>query len=534
MPSVLRSRLVLAPLLAFFLGLAGTSGLTLWAAEAKTSRKADKSAAKGKAETPPPAPAGGALTLKVDAKPINREAAERVSYSAVVRRTAGSVVYVYSSKVVRTPELPPYMNDPRLRRFFEEMLPRGGDEDEAPGNRAPRNNNRTPRNRGSDQTQQGLGSGVVITADGYVVTNHHVIDGADDVSVSLGESSRRYAAKVVGRDPGTDLAVLKIEAENLSPATFADSDQVEVGDMVLAIGNPFGVGQSVSRGIVSALSRGMGMGVFEDFIQTDAAINPGNSGGALIDTDGRVVGINSAIMTRSGSSAGIGFAIPANLTRFVVEQLVNNGKVERGFLGVRPQELTDELTASFGTEKGALISEVTEGSPAEKAGIKSGDVILRIERTEIRDARHLLLTISKIAPGTEVEVQILRGNARETLRAKLTRRDDDALAREDGTPEKKDEGVLNGVGVGDLTPETRTRLQIPARIKGALITNIDPESPAARQGLREGDIILELDRRACTNADEAVKLSEEIKGPKVLVLVYRNGRTRYLAIDESK
>jgi serine protease Do len=247
-----------------------------------------------------------------------------------------------------------------------------------------------------------------------------------------------------------------------------------------------------------------------------------------------VVGINSAIMTRSGSSAGIGFAIPANLTRFVVEQLVNHGKVERGFLGVRPQELTDELTASFGTEKGALISEVTEGSPAEKAGIKSGDVILRIEKTVIRDARHLLLTISKIAPGTEVEVQLLRGGARETVRAKLTRRDDDALAREDGTPGQKDEGVLNGVGVGDITPETRSRLQIPARIKGALITTIDPESPAARQGLREGDIILELDRRPCTNADEAVKLSEEIKGPKVLVLVYRGGRTRYLAIDESK
>ena len=533
MSSALRSRLVLAPLLAFVVGLSGTSGLTLWAAEGRSGRKAEKSAAKGKAEAPA-APAGAPLSLKVDAKPINRDAPERVSYSAVVRRTAGSVVYVYSSKVVRTPELPPYLNDPRLRRFFEEMLPRGGDEDETPGNRTPRNNNRTPRNRGSDQTQQGLGSGVVITADGYIVTNHHVIDGADDVSVSLGESNRRYTAKVVGRDPGTDLAVLKIEAENLSPATFADSDQVEVGDMVLAIGNPFGVGQSVSRGIVSALSRGMGMGMFEDFIQTDAAINPGNSGGALIDTDGRVVGINSAILSRSGSSAGIGFAIPANLTRFVVEQLVNTGKVERGFLGVRPQELTDELTASFGTEKGALISEVTEGSPAEKAGIKSGDVILRIEKTEIRDARHLLLTISKIAPGTEVEVQLLRGGARETVRAKLTRRDDDALAREDGTPGQKDEGVLNGVGVGDITPETRTRLQIPARIKGALITSIDPETPAARQGLREGDIILELDRRPCTNADEAVKLSEEIKGPKVLVLVYRNGRTRYLAIDESK
>jgi len=535
MPSALCSRLVLAPLLAFALGLAGTSGLTLWAAEGKSGRKAEKSAPKAKAQPVAPAPASGKLSLKVDAKPINRDATERVSYSAVVRRTAGSVVYVYSSKVTRTPEFPPYLNDPRLRRFFEEMQPRGGDEDDAPGNRAPRNNNRSPRNRGSDQTQQGLGSGVVITADGYIVTNHHVVDGADGVSVSLGESNRRYAAKVVGRDPGTDLAVLKIEAENLSPATFAESDLVEVGDMVLAIGNPFGVGQSVSRGIVSALSRGMGMGVFEDFIQTDAAINPGNSGGALIDTDGRVVGINSAILTRSGSSAGIGFAIPANLTRFVVEQLVNNnGKVERGFLGVRPQELTDELTASFGTEKGALISEVTEGSPAEKAGIKSGDVILRIERTEIRDARHLLLTISKIAPGTEVEVQILRGNARETLRAKLTRREDDAPEREGGSPGKKDEGVLNGVGVGDITPETRSRLQIPARIKGALITSIDPESPGARQGLREGDLILELDRRPCSNADEAVKLSEEIKGPKVLVLVYRNGRTRYLAIDESK
>jgi serine protease Do len=385
-----------------------------------------------------------------------------------------------------------------------------------------------------DQTQQGLGSGVVITADGYILTNNHVVEDADDVRVSIGDSNKRYEAKIVGRDPGSDLAVLKIEASNLSPATFGDSDQLLVGDVVLAIGNPFGVGQSVSRGIVSALGRGMGIGVFEDFIQTDAAINPGNSGGALLDTDGRVVGINSAILSRSGGFAGVGFAIPINLARSVAEQIANTGKVERGFLGVRPQELTEELTAQFGAEKGALISEVTEDSPAEKAGIKTGDVVTRINGLEIRDARHRLLTISKFAPNTEVSVDLLRNGKTETVKVKLARRDEEALARNDGGAPGKDEGVLNGVGVGDITPEIRSQLQIPARVKGAIITGIEADSPAAKQGLREGDIIMELDRRPCTNASEAVKLSEEIKGPKVLVLVWREGRTRYLAIDESK
>jgi serine protease Do len=246
------------------------------------------------------------------------------------------------------------------------------------------------------------------------------------------------------------------------------------------------------------------------------------------------VGINSAILSRSGSFAGVGFAIPANLARFVTEQLVNNGKVERGFLGVRPQELTDELTAQFGTEKGALISEVTEDSPAEKAGIKSGDVILKVNETEIRDARHLLMTISKLAPGSEAAVQYLRDGKKSSVTVKLARRDDEALARSDGTPGAKDEGVLNGVGVGDITAEVRAQLNIPARVKGAIITSIEADSPAAKQGLREGDVIMELDRRPCTNAAEAVKLSEEIKGPKVLVLIWRNGRSTYLAIDESK
>jgi serine protease Do len=307
-----------------------------------------------------------------------------------------------------------------------------------------------------------------------------------------------------------------------------------VGDVVLAIGNPFGVGQSVSRGIVSALSRGVGFGPFEDFIQTDAAINPGNSGGALLDTDGRVIGINSAILSRSGGFAGVGFAIPANLARSIAEQLANNGRVERGFLGVRPQPFDEELTAQFGTEKGALLSEVTEDSPADKAGLKAGDVVTKINATELRDARHLLLTVSQIAPGTEVTIEYLRDGKTATTTAKLARRDEDALAREDGAAPKKEEGVLNGVGVGEITAELRSQLGIPGRIQGVIVTSIEPDTPAAKQGLREGDVILELDRRPITDVKGAIKLSEEIKGPKFLMRIWRGGRSTYLAIDESK
>ncbi len=414
-----------------------------------------------------------------------------------------------------------------------ESAPRGNQRKNTPNNRknAPqgKSGNRLP-----DQTQQGLGSGVIITADGYVLTNNHVVEDADDVRVSIGESNKRYAAKVVGRDAATDLAVLKIDATGLSPATFGDSDQLQVGDVVLAIGNPFGVGQSVSRGIVSALSRGVGIGPFEDFIQTDAAINPGNSGGALLDTEGRVIGINSAILSRSGGFAGVGFAIPINLVRSVAEQIVNTGRVDRGFLGVAPQDLTEDLTSQFGADKGALISQVTDDSPASRAGLRAGDVITKVNNVEIRDARHLLMTVSQISPNTEVNLEYLREGKAQSGKARLARRDDEALARTDSVPPQKDIGVLNGVGVGDITPQLRDQLQLPPKVKGALVTNVDPDSPSGQQGLREGDIILELDRKLVADAEEAVKLSEEIKGPKVLVRIWRNGRYSYLAIDESR
>ena len=462
-----------------------------------------------KADAHPP------LTLNVDARPIDRNAAERVSYAPIVSKTAASVVFVYSNKQVKGQDLTPFMEDPMLRRFF------GG-----PGGR----NGRTP-----DQVQHGLGSGVIISGNGYILTNNHVVEGADEVKVSIGESLRRYDATVVGTDALADVAVLQIKADGLVPATFGDSDQLQVGDVVLAIGNPFGIGQSVSRGIVSALGRGPGIEAVEDFIQTDAAINPGNSGGALIDSSGRVVGINTAIVSGTGGSAGVGFAIPINLVRRVTEQIIATGHATRGFLGVQPQELTPELADRFKSERGALIAEVTPGSPADKAGLAAGDVITKINDTEIRSARYLLLAVSQFAPDTEVTVEFLRDGKTRTVTAKLTNRPETSRMREGRqNGDTKDVGVLNGVGVGDITPELRDQLQIPERLHGAVITDIDSSTPSAKQGLREGDVILELDRQPVKNAEDAVRLSEEIKGPKVTVRIWREGRSRYIVVDEAK
>lgn len=458
------------------------------------------------------------LQLKVDRAQIDRDAPVRASYASVVKQASGSVAYVYSTKQVRGQDLTPFLNDPMFRRFFGGPEGREGREGRAP-----------------DRTQRGLGSGVVITRDGYIITNNHVVEGADEVKVSIGESSKRYDAKVIGADSLADIAVLKIEADGLSTVTFGDSDQLLVGDTVLALGNPFGLGPSVSRGIVSAVSRGnLGIEAIEDFIQTDAAINPGNSGGALIDNAGRLIGINTAILSRSGGFAGVGFAIPINLVRASAEQIVNTGRVDRGFLGVAPQTITPELAAQFGTDQGALIAEVTTGSPAEQAGLKSGDVVTKINNTEIREPRQLLLTVSQLAPGTTVQVHYLRDGKTNTATAKLARRPDQTGASDGTQGATQNRGVLNGVSVGEITSPLRQQLQIPSRIQGAIVTQIQPDSPAAKQGLREGDIILELDRKPVKNAEEAVALSEQIPGPKVTLLIWRDGRSLYTVIDESK
>ncbi|HWA28493.1 MAG TPA: Do family serine endopeptidase [Lacunisphaera sp.] len=459
------------------------------------------------------------LDLRVDSAPVDRNAPPPYSYAPIVKRTAASVVYVYSSKTVSGRTLAPFLDDPMFRQFF--------------GRRGQQLPEQIP-----DQVRQGLGSGIVVSANGYILTNNHVVEGADDVKVAIGESSRRYDATVVGTDALADIAVLRIDAKGLVPATLGDSDQLQIGDPVIAIGNPFGVGQSVSGGIVSALGRGPGIEAVEDFIQTDAAINPGNSGGALLDTAGRVVGINTAIM--SGGSrgfAGVGFAIPINLARMVVEQIASTGQVNRGFLGVMPQSLTPELADHFKTDEGALIAEVTPDSPAEKAGIQAGDVITRVNGNKVTSARRLLLVVGQFAPGTEVTVDCLREGKTRTVKVTLAKRPEREGAggsREAGGGGGKDVGVLNGVGVGDLTPELRQQMQIPARIQGAIITNVDPTSPSGKQGLQEGDVILELDRQPVHNAEEAVRRSEEIKGPKVMVRLWRDGRSQFVIVDESE
>jgi len=459
------------------------------------------------------------LKLTTDVSPIDRDSFDRVSYAAVVKRAAPSVVDVLSTTMVKTPDMSQYFNDPLFRHFFG--VPEG------PQGGAPENDGGRPH----EHRSQNLGSGIIVTSDGYVLTNNHVVEGAEEVKVKFGEPEREFVATVVGRDAETDIAVLKIDATGLPTAILGDSDQLQVGDTVLAIGDPFGIGPAVTHGIVSALARNTNLHIedLEDFIQTDAPINPGNSGGALVDAQGRVIGINTAILSHSGGSNGVGFAIPINLVKSVAEQLVSTGKVERGFLGVKLEALTPDLAAEFGTATGALVADVNPDTPAEKAGLKSGDIITRLNGKLVENANHLQLAIISLPPGTDVTVGYLRDGKEATVTIKLGVR-----PASDLQAANKDEGVLNGVAVADITDEVREQLQLPAGLKGAVITEVDPDSGSAQAGLAQGDVILELNRKPVHNADEAVRLSDEIKGPKVLVRIWRKGFSQYVVVDETK
>jgi serine protease DegQ len=330
------------------------------------------------------AASGAAVQQAPTAGPLP-SAASVGSYSEAVRRATPSVVNIFSSKEIRTPRHP-LLNDPVFRRFFGDQLP-----DEA-------------------QRASSLGSGVIVSPGGYLLTNHHVVEAADEIEVALPDG-KKLLAKVVGNDPETDLAVLRVDAENLPAITFGSSDTLRVGDVVLAIGNPFGVGQTVTAGIVSALGRtGLGINTFENFIQTDAAINPGNSGGALIDAGGNLIGINTAIFSRSGGSMGIGFAIPVSTAKMVLEQIVKNGAVTRGWIGVEVQELSPQAAESFklGATRGALIAGVLRGGPADKAGVKPGDVLYEIEGRPVSDPSTMLNVVAALAPGAAAHMKLKR------------------------------------------------------------------------------------------------------------------------------
>ena len=347
----------------------------------------------------PNAARSGVVTLYESA--MNGGDLPSVGFSKAAQRVMPAVVNVFTSSEVKTPASP-FMDDPRFRFFF-------GDEFD----------NNVP------QQSSSLGSGVIVSHDGYILTNHHVVESADEIEVALADG-RTAKGHIIGSDPDTDLAVIKVDLGNNLPAiTFGQSDQAHVGDIVLAVGNPFGVGQTVTMGIISALKRNhLGLSTFENFIQTDAAINPGNSGGALVDVEGNLLGINSAIYSPNGGSLGIGFAIPVSTAKKVMEQIIQNGAVTRGWVGIAVQELTPELAESFKLKDtmGVLIAEVVRGSPADKAGIKAGDILVSIDGKPLADSTAMLETISALPPGKEAALMLLRNQSEIVIQVKVGKR----------------------------------------------------------------------------------------------------------------
>jgi serine protease Do len=466
-------------------------------------------------------PGKAGLVLKEDAVAVNRGPIESASFSGVVKRVAPSIVKVTVQMKARAASmesgeengLPPGLDDPALRRFF------GGHMRSIP-----------------DAPEGSLGSGVIVSPDGYIVTNNHVVDGAKVVTVTLSDG-RELSARVVGRDPQTDVAVIKVAAKDLPAITFAPSRNVEVGDRVLAIGNPFGIGETVTTGIVSATGRRAGIGLkYEDFIQTDAAINPGNSGGALVDVEGRLVGINTAILSHSGGFQGVGLAVPSDIVSNVAETLVSKGRVVRGFIGIGVQDLTPGLADSFGlaAHSGAIITDVQPETPGASAGLKSGDVITSVDGHEIDSAAKLSLEIGENPPGTKVTLDILRdGKPDHFTLTTATKPSGDRSEGSDELAQGDDKGVLNGVGVGDIDPNARRQLDLPDRLSGAVITSVEPSSASARAGLREGDVILEINRHPVSSSKDAVDLSSGDSNRKTLVKLWSHGATVYVVVDES-
>jgi serine protease Do len=489
----------------FLKGRRGLATLTLAAALAATGFYGLRAASLGTLPFEHAAP-----TIKTAAR---SEAAAGRGYSAVVKRVVPAVVNISSSKVVKQAAMEtPQGVDPFFRQFF--------------GNDFNRRFN-VPQER----TEKALGSGVIVAPEGYILTNNHVVEGAKEVTVTL-HDKREFKARVVGTDPRTDVAVLKIEGSNFPALTLADSSKVEVGDFVLAIGDPFGVGQTVTSGIVSATGRGgLGIEQVEDFIQTDAPINPGNSGGALVDDEGHLIGINTAILAgNSGGNQGIGFAVPVNMARHDLNEILAHGKVEHGYLGILPQDVTPALAKAFNTSEtnGALVGEITPNSPAAHSGLKQGDMIVAVNGQPISDASQLRSRIGMMDPNTTVTLKVVRDGRTQDVAVTLG---EFPTKEERASIQNEDSNSLQGVNVENLTPETAQELKIPANTKGVVVNQVNPGSRAADAGLQPGDVIQQVNHQLVASVnDYNHAMGAAKKGQPVLLLVDRSGNSMFLAV----
>src|SRR2546423_6282245 len=444
-----------------------------------------------------------------DARPQN-------SYADVVGKVAPAVVTIHADKRVRAPEQFPFSDDPFFRGLF---------------------GNRQQQQQPRDTLQQALGSGVIVSVDGYIVTNHHVIDGAEQIKIDLNDG-RTLDAKLVGSDPASDLALLKISQSGLPFLTPGDSEKVRIGDVALAIGNPFGVGQTVTMGIISAKGRsgpGPGSGNFEDFLQTDAPINQGNSGGALVNTNGELIGINSQILPGAGgTNIGIGFAIPSNMVRTVMDQLLKNGKVRRGQLGVSVRRVDSDMAQSLGMSetKGVIVNSVAPGSAAERAGIRQGDVITALDGQSVNETNSFRNHIAALAPGSEVTLTIVRDNREEKIRATLGEFKPETAQtgeEENAGPNSGGQGKL-GISVVPLTPEIISQLNLKAGTQGVAIDSVDAAGPAAAAGLDRGDVIQEVNRQAVRSAADLRAAIDKNGVKPALLLINRRGNPIYVTV----
>ncbi len=452
------------------------------------------------------------------------EGPSKTGFAPVVKSVLPDVVNISTSKMVKASAQQQFDMPDGMPPFFQQFFGQQPGPDRQFG---PNSENRAPRQR--DQREDSLGSGVIVSPDGYILTNNHVVEGATDVRVTLSDK-RQLKAKVVGTDPKTDIAVLKVEGSGFPAITIGDSSKVQVGDYALAVGDPFGVGQTVTMGIISAMNRGnLGIEDYEDFIQTDAPINPGNSGGALVNDRGELVGINTAILSHgSGGNEGIGFAIPVNLARSVMDQILDHGKVNRAYLGIMVQDVTPGISKAMNLKdmKGVLVGDVSPNGPAQKSGVQRGDVILEVNGKPMEDSRELRMTISLMDPAATAKLKLLRNGNPMDVNVKLgdLPSDKEQAKTEEGSSDK----ALDGVTVENLDAQSARQLGLPAATTGVVVTDIDPASQLASAGLRRGDVIQEVNHQPVRNVAQFEEAMHKA-GNNPLLLVNRQGSTLFLA-----